>query len=105
MNREFTTIGRVLLITFALLALFTAGMKFYTGVLTDRTTVQQMEILQNAVTSAMRTCYAIEGKYPDNIDYLIDNYGLRYNESRFHIYYDQFASNVMPDVRIIERGR
>ena len=95
----------MVLIVIALLALFVVGMRCFTDMITEKTKEQQKEILLNAVTGAMRTCYAIEGKYPDSVDYLVDHYGLRYNQNRFHIYYDAFASNVMPDVRVIERGR
>lgn len=96
---------RMLWLTALLLAVFFTAMRFYTNAITERTNEAQKEILQSAVENAMRTCYAIEGKYPDSIDYLIENYSLRYNEERFHIYFDAFATNVMPDVRIIDRGR
>ena len=32
------------------------------------------------------------------------HYGLRYNAERFIVVYDAFASNVLPDIRVLERG-
>ncbi len=96
---------RVLIVMCALIAIFLCSMNAYTSYVNEKSLGQQKEILQNAVKSALRTCYAIEGKYPDDVQYLIDNYALRVNEERFHIYFDSFADNVMPDVRVIERGR
>lgn len=95
----------VLVVMCALTAIFLISMNAYTSYVNEKTLEQQKEILQNAVKNALRTCYAIEGKYPDDIQYLIDNYALRVNEDRFHIYFDSFAENVMPDVRVIARGR
>lgn len=96
---------RALAVMIVLLTVFCVGMQLYTDLVHEKTLKAQKDILLDAVVSAMRTCYAIEGRYPEDVDYLVRNYGLRYNESYFHIYFDSFAENVMPDVRVIERGR
>lgn len=104
MNRKSSYL-RVLIAMCALIVAFIFLMSAYTSYVNEKTLEQQKEILLNAVKSALRTCYAIEGKYPADIQYLIDNYALRVNEDSFHIYFDAFADNVMPDVRVIERRR
>lgn len=48
-------------------------------------------------------CYALEGYYPSDIDYLINNYHIIYNQDRFDIQYEVIASNIMPNITIIER--
>ena len=48
-------------------------------------------------------CYAIEGTYPDSLEYLIENYGLIYDEGHYYIDYQPLGSNLMPDVTIIQR--
>lgn len=64
----------------------------------------EAELVRSAVRSAALTCYAVEGAYPADLNYLSQHYGLRYNEERFIVVYDAFASNVLPDIRVLERG-
>lgn len=65
----------------------------------------ELGLVRDAVKNAALTCYAVEGAYPDDLDYLREHYGLGYNEERYLVYYEAFASNVMPDIRVMERGR
>ena len=65
----------------------------------------ELKLVRDAVKNAALTCYAVEGAYPEDLDYLREHYGLGYNEARYMIYYDAFASNVLPDIRVVERGR
>lgn len=65
----------------------------------------ELTLVRDAVKNAALTCYAVEGAYPEDIAYLRQHYGLAYNEERYMIYYDAFASNVLPDIRVVERGK
>ena len=64
----------------------------------------ELAMVRQAVKSAAVTCYAVEGAYPPALDYLRENYGLSYDEERYIVSYDGFASNLMPDIRVLERG-
>lgn len=59
--------------------------------------------LLRSIRRAAVSCYAIEGRYPDTLSYLTENYGVYVDESEFAVSYDVFASNLMPDVTVIER--
>ena len=48
-------------------------------------------------------CYAIEGMYPESVEYLCESYGLIYDKSKYIVYYDSFASNIRPTVTVLER--
>ena len=61
------------------------------------------ERLEDAVRRAVVQCYAIEGMYPPDIDYLKDNYGLVVNEKEYIVDYQIFASNIMPSITILEK--
>lgn len=65
---------------------------------------RQTEYLRAAVRRAVITCYAVEGRYPVSADYLRENYGLRYDANRYVIRLDAFASNVAPDIVVLEKG-
>ena len=49
-------------------------------------------------------CYAIEGFYPADIDYLKDNYGLIIDD-RYNVFYEVQASNIMPNISVNRRGK
>ena len=64
----------------------------------------ETEIVRNAVKNAALTCYAVEGAYPDSVEYLREHYRLAYDEDRHLITYDAFASNMIPDLWVTEMG-
>lgn len=59
------------------------------------------ETLRNAIARACVQCYAIEGRYPPSVQYLEENYGIRIDWERFYVFYEGFASNIMPDITVI----
>ena len=65
---------------------------------------RETEVLNNALRRAIVTCYAVEGRYPPSLDYIDENYGVSVDESRYAVFYDAFAANVMPTVRVSRIG-
>ena len=64
----------------------------------------ETQFVYDAVHNAAITCYAVEGAYPDDLEYLRENYGLAYDQSRYFVTYSTFASNQMPDIFVVETG-
>ena len=62
----------------------------------------ETQFVYDAVRNAALTCYAVEGAYPESLQYMRDNYGLAYDESRYLVTYDAFASNLLPDIFVVE---
>ena len=62
--------------------------------------IQMTENLNRAVA----LCYSIEGMYPPDIDYLVDNYGVNIDSDKYIVKYDIFASNYKPKITVIEIG-
>jgi len=65
---------------------------------------QEAKLVYDAVKNATLTCYAVEGSYPENLDYLLEHYKLAYNSERYVVDYDAFASNILPAISVRERG-
>lgn len=65
--------------------------------------MQSIELLRQSVRRAVVQCYSIEGKYPEEIDYLEENYGLDYNHDKYFVDYEVFGANVMPNIEVYER--
>jgi hypothetical protein len=59
--------------------------------------------LEDSIKRAAISCYAIEGCYPPTLDYLRENYGVYIDDEKYMVYYDVFASNLMPDITVLER--
>ena len=56
--------------------------------------------IEDSLTSVIALCYALEGKYPDDIYYIQNNYGFQIDEERYIYHYEKFAANIMPDIRV-----
>ena len=72
--------------------------------ITNKNSGRELQIVRDAVKNAALTCYAVEGMYPDNLEYLREHYNLSYNEEKYHVFYDPLASNLMPSIKVAERG-
>lgn len=72
--------------------------------LSESTIRRQKESLENAITRSVTYCYTVEGAYPQDLDYLKENYGLTYDEDVFFVDYQVVGSNILPDITIIEKG-
>ena len=64
---------------------------------------QEKRILSTALSRSITQCYALEGFYPPDLDYLRDHYGFTYDIDHFFIDYQYIGSNMRPDVTIIEK--
>ena len=91
----------VTLCIFALLLGFTMR---NVGSVEQKTLLQRQENVRSAVLRAAVACYSVEGVYPDNVEYLVAHYGLRYDTETFILQYDAFAENILPDIRVLVRG-
>ena len=65
---------------------------------------EEASLVRDAIKDALMTCYAVEGAYPEDMDYLRKEYHLVYDDERFLVTYDAFASNRFPDLYVVERG-
>ncbi|MBR2765502.1 MAG: hypothetical protein IKE03_05935 [Blautia sp.] len=65
---------------------------------------EEAQMVREAIRNAAMTCWCIEGMYPESLTYLKDHYHLSYNEDRFFVTYDAFASNQVPIIYVTEKG-
>ena len=60
------------------------------------------ERLEEALRRTAVSCYACEGAYPPNVAYMQEHYGLQYDSAAYTVRYELFASNLMPDITVLE---
>ncbi len=83
-------------------ALLFGGVRLY-GLVSRDMGEQAAAALRQAVVDAAVQCYAVEGKYPESLDVLEQEYGVQINHARFIVTYDVYASNQLPDVTVLEK--
>ena len=89
-------------IILALLALLSYGV----GKLSEQTEAERLTSARNSVVRAAVQCYALEGRYPLDIRYLEEHYGLQVNPTdgspaKYIVHYQAFAANIMPDIDVM----
>lgn len=67
----------------------------------DRASEDKQQLTE-ALTRAAVACYAAEGVYPPDVTYLEENYGIQINKDLYTIKYEVIASNLMPDITVLE---
>ncbi len=58
--------------------------------------------LEASLRRAAVACYAAEGRYPADVAYLEEHYGIQIDTSLYTVRYDIFAENMMPDITVLE---
>ncbi len=59
---------------------------------------------EQAVRQAAVSCYALEGAYPASYEELKRRSGLALDDREYVVFYEIFASNIMPEVTVLRRG-
>lgn len=63
------------------------------------------EQLESIIVKSVMACYADEGVYPADLQYLENHYGLQINRDKYIVRYESFAENLMPDITVLEKNR
>ena len=88
----------ILFLLLILLCFFTALSRLDTG-----RQEQGRQQLEEAVRRTAVSCYALEGRYPPDIAYLRQHYGVQISEADYIVHYEIFAENIMPEITVLER--
>ena len=64
--------------------------------------VEGLRILEDSIRRAVVMCYAVEGRYPNSIEYIEENFGIHIDRSKYAVHYNIFASNLLPDITVVE---
>jgi len=58
--------------------------------------------LEEGLRRAAVACYAAEGVYPPTVAYLEEHYGVQIDRTRYAVFYEIFAENLMPEITVVE---
>jgi hypothetical protein len=61
-----------------------------------------VRLLEDALRRAAVHSYSVSGYFPESVEYIVENFGVHIDTTRFVVHYDVFASNILPDIRVFE---
>lgn len=76
---------------------------FGTGNVEERQNAESLKQVEDAVQKAVLSCYSIEGSYPATVEYIEEHYGLQIDHEKYHVFYEIFADNLMPEITVVEK--
>ena len=85
----------------AVILVFVMGIAF----ISDSKSREEKNILTDAINKDIIHCYAVEGYYPPDLNYIEEHYGLTYDHSRYVVDYNSIGNNIYPDVSVLEKRK
>ncbi len=83
-----------LLMFVAVVGVFVFGTDNVSGTVSQ----EQLEMIEASVRRSTVQCYALEGSYPEDLEYLVEEYGLYYDDANFVVHYENIGSNLLPQI-------
>ena len=96
-TKNIMILALALLIPVLVLSVFMPSLTGMTG----GVTAEEREQLERAIRRAAVACYAAEGFYPPDLEYIVENYGVQIRKDVFIVDYDIFAENIMPGIKVM----
>ena len=86
-----------------ILILIVAAAVFYTGRLSEKVDQDHLQLLEETIRNYAVQCYALEGSYPEKIQYLEKNYTLDLNRDKYVYHYKFIGANMMPEIYVFKK--
>jgi hypothetical protein len=64
-----------------------------------------LRILEESLHRAVVVSYALEGRYPESLAYIEENFGIHIDRTRYVVHYRVSGSNLFPEIIVIELMR
>lgn len=89
-----------LLLSLALLLYFVKG----SSGISSSVDAKQLDQLSRTIRRYTVQCYALEGRYPQSLEYLEQRYGLTLDRERYVFHYRNLGANMLPEIAVFELG-
>lgn len=70
----------------------------------DTVEAEQLRMAEESIRRAAVSCYAAEGSYPQNVDYLAEHYGVQLDTRKYVVNYSVMGSNTLPYIEVVPKG-
>lgn len=85
----------------AILAAAVLAVALFSSFLGGRVSREALDLAENSIRRAAVQCYALEGFYPPDLDYLTGRYGVSVDAEKYFVDYQYVAANLMPDITVL----
>lgn len=78
---------------------------FWCGIclMQEETQEKEQTHLEQVLNQSAAVCYALEGRYPESLSYLKEQYGIYWKEEEYLVDFERIGSNLPPDITVISR--
>ena len=66
---------------------------------------EDLKRVNDTILQLSLKCYSIEGKYPKDIEYLKENYGLLLNDEDYQVIYYYEGDNLQPRIKVFKKEK
>ena len=66
---------------------------------------EDLKRVSDTINQLSLKCYSIEGKYPKDIEYLKENYGLLLNDEDYQVIYYYEGANLQPRIEVFKKEK
>ena len=94
--KKLLILGCVLIVIYATVASFNSAYQY--------SNEEEISRIETTIEGLLLKCYSIEGRYPETISYLKENYGLLVNEDEYAIIYYYEGDNLQPHIEVFQKG-
>jgi len=81
------------------------ALMFGLGQAQEASRAESVRVLEETITRVVVHSYAVNGRFPESLDYIVSNYDVFIDSSRFLVHYEVFAANILPDIRVFQLDR
>ncbi len=93
------TVTLLIISAVILLTVFIALVTIITG-FSESASEKELETVKNNLVRTAISCYALEGAFPKDIDYLAENYGFSLNRDKYVYCYEYQGANLIPNIKV-----
>ena len=61
------------------------------------------DAIVQVINKSLLQCYALEGSYPEDLNYLAANYGIIINDDLYYYHYEPYGANIFPIVKVLQK--
>ena len=101
-RRNFIQVALAALAPFLLTGIVIIGLFAGLNQAQEASRAEGMRLLEETLLRVAIHSYAVNGHFPESLDYIVENYNVYIDRTRFVVHYEVFALNILPDIRVFE---
>lgn len=64
---------------------------------------QELTQIKRTIEKAAQQCYALDGRYPQNLNELTSRYAITLEPEQYTVFYTSNGDNLLPDIEVVRK--